>query len=64
MSQSARFEMRMSEELREMLDELRRAEQPVPTHAEMVRRLVMRAYMRLQAGQRREVAQRGEELAS
>lgn len=41
--------MRLSDELKAMLEELRRAEQPIPSQSEMIRRLIMRGYMQLLA---------------
>ena len=61
MTQTSRFEMRLSDELKAMLEELRRAERPMPTQAEMIRRLIMRGYMQLLTDKQRSRA-RDEEL--
>jgi hypothetical protein len=61
MTQATRFEMRLSDELKAMLEELRRAEQPIPSQSEMIRRLIMRGYMQLLAAKPRARA-RDEEL--
>lgn len=47
MTQSNRLELRLSDELRDMLNELRRAERDMPNQSEMIRRLIMRELMRL-----------------
>jgi preprotein translocase subunit SecA len=48
MTQDTILQMRISEEIRAMLDEIRRAEEDIPTRSEMVRRLIMEAYKKVE----------------
>lgn len=53
MAQDSILHMRISEELRRLLDELRKNESDLPSRSEMVRRLILRAEEQLKKGKRR-----------
>lgn len=56
MTQTTRFEMRLSDELRDALNEVRRVERDYPNQSEMIRRLILRELMRIRATERRSPA--------
>jgi metal-responsive CopG/Arc/MetJ family transcriptional regulator len=53
MTQATRFEMRLSGELRDALNEVRRVERDYPNQSEMIRRLILRELMRIRTADRR-----------